>query len=572
MSQKDTTSQKKATPGGTGKRGSTKYRMQAMQEENGKVTGEMKSPFAPADLAPKTSERPPGEANNSDSVRGLWKSKVLASYHGSGSQPHNGPDVSEQDYADAVHEAMISIIDRIFDIFQNSAYEFNKIAAGSELELNWVRPFLTKEGAPSWMGSNVEPVTVFTGRMSTRLWTLIMKGTTDMVQTFILPTSKLMTFNMSSSTFKPYLQLEPHFDNGVLGWRLDHHNISPSLIQPIARELFNGLLRFAKNECRDDEEFDLVNIGLVAPKPVEDPQVEIERQRYYQQAFLEDLKSHLDTRRDVRPADNPQSQRERSGPPPSEFNQPLPEHIRKELEFLRGNTGANMVPQMPPGDGASSPANWKTMNGEPAEKLDTNIARQLHRMAEDATGLTQANGQNPFGQAPQARSPQGQQPTGQGPNNGHLQQPPHQQPPHQQPQQLQHPQQPQQPLMPPRMSPPPQPIPNPNPNQQQQQHQMQRPGNAAPAPTQEHMAQVMAAAQNAAQSPARQAAPVNLPAALSLLIQSLEREMEVVAKAGADAFALRDLGRADAALKFSARLADYKQMSQELLEYYRRKR
>ena len=48
--------------------------------------------------------------------------------------------------------------------------------------------------------------------------------------------------------------------------------------------------------------------------------------------------------------------------------------------------------------------------------------------------------------------------------------------------------------------------------------------------------------------------------------------LEVVAKAGADAFALRDLGRADAALKFSARLADYKQMSQELLEYYRRKR
>jgi hypothetical protein len=86
------------------------------------------------------------------------------------------------------------------------------------------------------------------------------------------------------------------------------------------------------------------------------------------------------------------------------------------------------------------------------------------------------------------------------------------------------------------------------------------------------MAQVMAAAQNAAQSPARPAVPVNLPAALSQLIASLEREMEVVAKAGADAFALRDLGRADAALKFSARLDNYKQISQELLEYYRRKR
>jgi hypothetical protein len=103
-----------------------------------------------------------------------------------------------------------------------------------------------------------------------------------------------------------------------------------------------------------------------------------------------------------------------------------------------------------------------------------------------------------------------------------------------------------------------------------QQHQQSN--NRGGAPTHEQVAQAMAAAQNAAQSPARQAAPMNLPAALSLLIQSLEREMEVVAKAGADAFALRDLGRADAALKFSARLADYKQISQELLEYYRRKR
>jgi hypothetical protein len=554
MSQKDTTSQKKASPGGTGKRGSTKYRMQAMQEENGKVTGEMKSPFPPADLTANPAAS--GEANNSDSVRGLWKSKVLASYHGSANQPHTGTEVTEQDYADAVHEAMISIIDRIFDIFQNSAYEFNKIAAGSELELNWVRPFITKEGAPSWMGSNVEPVTVFTGRMSTRLWTLIMKGTTDMVQTYILPTSKLMTFNMSSGTFKPYLQLEPHFDNGALGWRLGHHNISPAILQPIARELFNGLIRFAKNECRDDEEFDLVNVGLVAPKPVEDPQVEIERQRYYQQAFLEDLKSHLDTRRDVKPTDNRQAQPDRGGPPPSEFNQPLPDHIRKELEFLRGNTGSNLIPQMAPGESAS-PAAWKSMNGEPAEKLDTNVARQLQRMAEDATGLTQGNGQNPFGQMPPQRpqqaqqhplnqqQPQQQQQSPQAQNNAHLQQ------------------HPQQHLMPPRMPQAPQPVP---------QQQFQSSNNAAQAPTQEQVAQAMAAAQNAAQSPARQSAPVNLPAALTLLIQSLEREMEVVAKAGADAFALRDLGRADAALKFSARLADYRQISQELLEYYRRKR
>jgi hypothetical protein len=66
--------------------------------------------------------------------------------------------------------------------------------------------------------------------------------------------------------------------------------------------------------------------------------------------------------------------------------------------------------------------------------------------------------------------------------------------------------------------------------------------------------------------------PMNLPAALGILILSLDRELEVLAKAGADAFAARDLVRADAALKFSGRLSEYRQLSQELLDYYRRKR
>ncbi len=547
MSQKDSNPKGKAPGSPSGKRGSTKYRMQAIQEE-GKTTGDLTEATKQVQAALL---QPSNAQQEGDSVRGLWKSKVLASYHGSSNQTVPG---GEQDYAEAVQEAMIAIIDSVFDIFQNSAYEFNKIAAGSELELNWVRPFLTKEGAPSWMGSNIEPVTVFTGRMSTRLWTLIMKGTAEVVQTYILPTSKLMTFNISSGTFKPYLQLEPYFDDGTLGWKLSGHEISPQLLQPIARELFNALIRFAKSEGREDEEFDLVNIGLVAPKPVEDPQVEIDRQRYYQQAFLEDLKSHLDTRRDIRPEERNQ-QTDRNAPPPSEFNQPLPNHIRRELEVLKDSaaSASNMVPATVP-NGSFQPGNatWKSVTDEPGERLDSNISRQIQRMAEEATaGLAPQPTQNPFSQLPNARPHQAQ------PNLPPQAQPPA--PPMPPPQaQVPMPQRAPLPGAVPQM--PSAPVPPP-------------PTPPGPQPSADQMAQAMAAAQNAAAAnAARPTQPMNLPAALSLLIASLDREMEVVAKAGADAFALRDLGRADAALKFSSRLSEYRQMSQELLDYYRRKR
>jgi hypothetical protein len=59
--------------------------------------------------------------------------------------------------------------------------------------------------------------------------------------------------------------------------------------------------------------------------------------------------------------------------------------------------------------------------------------------------------------------------------------------------------------------------------------------------------------------------------ALAQFIMSLDRELEVVAKAGSDAFARKDLQRADAALKFSGKLTEFRNMATELLEYYKRR-
>ncbi len=51
--------------------------------------------------------------------------------------------------------------------------------------------------------------------------------------------------------------------------------------------------------------------------------------------------------------------------------------------------------------------------------------------------------------------------------------------------------------------------------------------------------------------PGRTETQLPFPAALSMMISALDRELEVVAKAGAEAFSQKDLARADAALKFS---------------------
>jgi hypothetical protein len=63
--------------------------------------------------------------------------------------------------------------------------------------------------------------------------------------------------------------------------------------------------------------------------------------------------------------------------------------------------------------------------------------------------------------------------------------------------------------------------------------------------------------------------PANFPDSLSHMLTFLDKELDVVHKAGSDAFAARDLARADAALKFSSRLQEFRDFARELLDYYR---
>jgi hypothetical protein len=563
MTQKDNTGKGKSGQGST--------------QSNPKRGTKTRIPAAPTDTADIIKAPHKGEVVQTASAseasnigatdeRGLWKSKVLASYHGSG--PAESRDqglaliTTPEEFTAAAQEAMIQIVDRIFDIFQNSAYEFNKIAAGSELELNWVRPFLTKEGPPSWLATNVEPITVFTGRMSTRLWTLIMKGTVEYVQVYILPTSKLMSFNINASTFKPYLQLEPHADEGILGWRILGYEIKPAVLQPIARELFNSLIRFAKEQGDEEAGFDLVSIGLVPPPPQEDPNAEMERQRQYQQAFLDDLKSHLETRKDSRSA-NPRETAQRAAPTANEFHQPLPDHIRRELEVLKDSAPqASISTSGVMGSYSGLDSGWKSVpeNEDGEAKLKPNITEHLQRIAgvtptappgqsgflhapsaPDALHVAQGAGSGYQGQGQPGPRPMPQGQAAPSAGDGQMMQPP---------------------AVPAHLPP----VPNPNPQTSGIAHLRQQ-GAQPQTAAGDYQTTGALAAQGQAKP-----APMNLPAALSLLIVSLDREMEVVAKAGADAFAQRDLARADAALKFTARLSEYRQLSQELLDYYRRKR
>jgi hypothetical protein len=490
--------------------GTTRYKMQAVQ-----AAQEEAARIKALDVEQKK-EAPEQGAEESDgsedNVRGLWKNRVLQSYKSKSPKDSHTllakiPDgkatvkVSEHYKTSNIQEEMIALVDRMFDAFQNHAYEFNQHAGGSELGLNWIRPFLSKETSATWHENQSSVSTIFSGRISTRRWTMVVKGTPEEVTVFILPADKLIGFALSHKNYRPYFTMEPYVDGLDVRWRCRNCPLPNEVFPKVYRELFMALIRHAKDEAEGTEFFDLSKIGIDASlhEQAEDP----DGQREYQEAFFAEMRAKAER------STSEFGLGEGRKAPVAQPNQPQlakPQYGQPNFQSL-----AVPAPQLPPQ--LPNQQQSTTWSGQPGQHLPP-AQQPLSAQPAHLAPLPPQQGASMAPQLPPAQPAQGQMPP--------------------QPVQQTLPQAPLQPGMIPANLP------------HTQQHAMINMQQQTQAPT-------------------------TFPAALSLLLGTLDRELAVVAKAGADAFAARDLTRADAALKFSGRLTEFRALAQELLEYYKRR-
>jgi len=193
--------------------------------------------------------------------------------------------LAPENYKEA-HQTMTRFVDGIFDLLQMAAYEINKATHGSELELTWFRPEPEKdrEPQPVWTSELVKPASVV-GRLSTRFWSLVLKGSATEIQAFILPVEKLLGFSTSSAGFTPYVTARSEMSpNGIL-WKIDNVNIRREHIPILARHLMETVMKCARRQPFEPNSFSLGGIGITAHDPPEEDHRALERE-----AFYEDMK------------------------------------------------------------------------------------------------------------------------------------------------------------------------------------------------------------------------------------------------------------------------------------------
>lgn len=140
--------------------------------------------------------------------------------------------------------SIVGWMDKIFDNFAQYEVEFNRAVQGTELTVSVERPEYSNPDS-------------FRGRLSTREWTLILRNNKGVIEGFFLPCDKMIAFSISEHGFTRILQMKPGYVDDQPCYMVGDRQtpVMYSQVPYFSKQLFGALIRVAKGEGSDQEEF-----------------------------------------------------------------------------------------------------------------------------------------------------------------------------------------------------------------------------------------------------------------------------------------------------------------------------
>lgn len=164
------------------------------------------------------------------------------------------------------HKSMVRLIDTMFDYLQLYADESNKDNTDPHLNLHWQRPTLEKlKNTKSWL-TPIPQLPTFTGKLYTCDWSLIVKGTHELVTSYVIPSDRVISFNSEPEIYSPYLTINCVKKNANFNWQIDNEIITHEHIDDLSQRLLERLMKSARSQewsqsvfCLDPVAGDLAN-------------------------------------------------------------------------------------------------------------------------------------------------------------------------------------------------------------------------------------------------------------------------------------------------------------------------
>jgi hypothetical protein len=170
----------------------------------------------------------------------------------------------------SVQESVTNWMDRIFDVFLDFSYDFNAAVAGTNLEVSCDRPVLFNDLVRDRKWSDISETKIwsFKGSISTLVWSLILRGSKDNIQAFIVPKDQIIALSGSQSFFKPYLEMTAIVDRNGVTWKIDEMEMPFERVDEVAQDLFGALIRVSRSEQAPEEKSHLHSTSHKEPPPI----------------------------------------------------------------------------------------------------------------------------------------------------------------------------------------------------------------------------------------------------------------------------------------------------------------
>jgi hypothetical protein len=151
------------------------------------------------------------------------------------------PNVSLAETARIAGIDMVHEVDKLFDLFTQYAYEFNRSAAGAGQNIDVDRPVHLTVGGETGR-------TIFSGRLMMRQWSLVIRGQEEEIEGTMIPSDQVLAYNLDpdSKSYPPYFQLKLGSLDGEPTWLVGSKPLPFSELPTFAKQLFAALVRIAK--------------------------------------------------------------------------------------------------------------------------------------------------------------------------------------------------------------------------------------------------------------------------------------------------------------------------------------
>ncbi len=159
--------------------------------------------------------------------------------------------------AQAENLSTSAFVDLLFDFLSRYVAEFNKNPVHEKLKVHCERPKGEYEFKDFSRFSHT--VKYFQGHVSTREWAVVIQAYMSKVLVFIVPSDILIGFRPGDPTRKPYMEIVETTENGKTSRTLLGRGLSSASIGPLAKRIFGQIIKVARKEATDVEEFTIVS-------------------------------------------------------------------------------------------------------------------------------------------------------------------------------------------------------------------------------------------------------------------------------------------------------------------------